>query len=115
MLGNYLQFNNEVFPNPIKPSMSSKVIENVSQSESGGDLVCIVRSSKKTWSFKFNLSPYRKEILKSLCAAESVTMLYQGNSYTVRLRDYSESLVEGSEWLSTTEGLFECSCKVTEY
>lgn len=115
MLANYLKFNNEVFPNPLTPTMQSKTIENVSQSESGGDLVCVVRSSKKFWSFKFKLSPLKKEVLRGLCEAESVTMLYMGNTYTVRLRDYQEKLVEGSEWLSTTNGLFECSCKVTEF
>lgn len=115
MLGDYLKFNNEVFPNPITPTKSSKTLENVSQSEAGTDLVVVIRPSKKTWSFKFNLSPGKKAILESLCEDESTTMIYMGNTYTVRVRDYQEQLVEGSEWLNTVEGLYECSVKVTEF
>lgn len=115
MLGDYLKFNNEVFPNPITPTKSSKTLENVSQSEAGTDLVVVIRPSKKTWSFKFNLSPGKKAILESLCEDESTTMVYMGNTYTVRVRDYQEQLVEGSEWLSTVEGLYECSVKVMEF
>lgn len=115
MLGNYLQFNGKVFPNPITPKRSSKTIENVSQSEAGTDLVCVVRPSKNSWTFSFNLSPAKKAVLESLCQDESTTMIYQGVTYTVRVRDFQEELVEGSEWLSSTEGLFKCSVKVTEF
>ena len=59
MLGDYLTFNNEQFPNPIDSKMGSKTIENVSQSESGGDLVVIVRPSKKSWKESY-LSKHRQ-------------------------------------------------------
>ena len=115
MLGNYLTFNGKVFPNPVSPKSSSKTIENVSQSEAGTDLVCVVRPSKSSWSFSFNLSPAKRAVLKSLCKDESTTMIYQGVTYTVRVRDFQDELVEGSEWLTSTEGLFKCSVKVTEF
>lgn len=115
MLGQYLQFNNETFPNPITPTMSSKTIENVTQSEAGTDLVVVIRPTKKSWSFKFNLSSYKRNILKALCQDESTTMTYMGTSYTVRVRDYQERLVAGSEWVDTSEGLYEVSVKVTEF
>lgn len=115
MLGDYLLFNNEVFPNPLTPTITSNTIENVSQSEAGTDLVVVVRPSKHKWSFVFNLSPEKKEILRGLCEDESTTMIYQGETFEVRLRDFSAKLVEGSEWLSSVEGLFECSVNVTEF
>lgn len=115
MLGNYLKFNNVEFPNPITPSMNSKTLENVSQSEAGTDLVCVIRPSKKSWSFSFNLSSLKRDVLKALCQQESVTMNYMGTDYTVRVRDYSERLVENSEWVSTSEGLYQVSVKVTEF
>ena len=115
MLGDYLSFNNVTFPNPITPKRQSKTIENVSQSESGTDLVCVVRPSKNSWNFSFNLSPAKRDILAALCEDESTSMTYMGSSYTVRVRDFQEQLVEGSEWLSSTEGLFTCSVKVTEF
>ena len=61
MLGNYLKFNNETFPNPTSPSMASKTLENVSQSEAGTDLVCIVRPSNKSWTVKFTLTSGKAE------------------------------------------------------
>lgn len=115
MLGNYLTFNGKVFPNPVSQKRNSKTVENVSQSEAGTDLVCVVRPSKNLWSFSFNLSPAKRAVLESLCEDESTTMIYQGVTYTVRVRDFQEELVEGSEWLTSTEGLFKCSVKVTEF
>lgn len=114
-IGYYLKFNNTIFPNPITPTMTSKTIENVTQSEAGTDLVVVVRPSKKSWSFSFNLTSKTKDILKALCLEESVTMKYMGTTYTVRVRDYQEKLVKDSEWIERTDGLFECSVKVTEY
>ena len=115
MLGKYLSFDGIEFPNPITPTMSSKTIENVATSEAGSDLVSIIRNSKKTWSFNFNLSSAKRDIIKALCTNELTTMVYMGSSYTVRIRDYQEQLIEGSEWVSTSEGLYQVSVKVTEY
>lgn len=115
MLGNYLKFNNNVFPNPLNPVRNSKAIENVTQSEAGTDLVCVVRPSKNTWTFQFNLTPGTKAILEALCQDESTQMYYMGNTYKVRVRDFQEDLVEGSEWMSKVNGLFRCSVKVTEF
>jgi hypothetical protein len=115
MLGKYLKFNDVIFPNPITPKRSSKTLENVSQSESGTDLVCVIRPSKNAWDFSFNLSPSKKAILEGLCQDESTQMEYMGQIYTVRVRDYTEKLAEGSEWLLSVNGLFSCSVKVTEF
>lgn len=115
MLGHYLKFNNVEFPNPITPTKSSKTLENVNVSEAGTDLVCIVRPSKKSWSFKFNLSSGKRDILESLCQDESTQMYYMGSTYTVRVRDFSERLVQNSEWVTTSEGLYEVTVKVTEF
>lgn len=115
MLGNYLLFDGEKFPNPITPSMSAKTIENVNTSEAGTDLVVVVRPAKRSWSFTFNLSSRRRDIIREICKKESVTMTYMGTSYSVRVRDFTERLVSGSEWIATTEGLYEVTVKVTEF
>lgn len=115
MLGYYLKFNGEYFPNPSSVTMTSQTIENVSQSEAGTDLVTMVRASKKSWNMNFNLSSRTKETLKGLCLLENVTMIYMGSSYTVRIRDFNEQLVPNSEWADNTEGLFTVSVKVMEF
>lgn len=115
MLGYYLTFDGKQFPNPLPPSMSMKAIETVTESEAGTDLVIVTRAGKRTWDFTFELSYTTKERLKALCLKEKVTMVYMGTSYTVRLRDYTEQLVQGSEWLRTVNGLYTCTVKVTQY
>lgn len=115
MLGYYLKFNNVEFPNPLPPTMSVKTVENVNTSEAGTDLVVVVRPAKRSWSFSFNLSPTKKDLLAAYCQQEKVTMTYMGNNYTVRLRDLNVKLVEGSEWLRSLDGLYECTVTVTEY
>ena len=42
-------------------------------------------------------------------------MTYMGVTYKVRVRNYKEKLVEGSEWSSAVNGLYECSVDVTEF
>ena len=56
-----------------------------------------------------------RDILKALCEDETTTMSYMGTSYTVRVRDYQEKLVQNSEWVDTSEGLYEVTVKVTEF
>ena len=115
MLGYYLKFNNESFPNPETPTRSQKTIENVSQSEAGTDLVCVVRAAKNYWSFTFKLSSMKRDILKAICQQEQTSMTYMGTTYTVRVRDFKEKLVKDSEWVALSEGLYECSVNVTEF
>jgi len=115
MLGNYLKFNDNTFPNPIQAKENSKTLENVSNSEAGTDLVVVIRNSKKTWDFSFDLSKGKRDVLENICKEEATTMSYKGQSYTVRVRDFSSQLVEGSEWLLSADGLYKCSVKVTEY
>jgi len=115
MLGYYLKFNSVSFPNPVSCSMDSSTIENVNQSEAGTDLVCVVRASKKKWSMKFNLTSMKRDALRAVCLEESVIMNYMGNNYTVRVRDLKENLVENSEWVARSNGLYECSVTITEF
>lgn len=115
MLGYYLKFDGVDFPNPVSSTRTSKTLENVATSEAGTDLVTIIRTSKNGWSFSFNLTSGKRDVLKTLCTKESVTMKYMGTDYTVRVRDFQEKLIANSEWVDRSEGLYECSVKVTEY
>lgn len=115
MLGNYLTFNSTAFPNPVSVTRTSQTIENVATSEAGSDLVCVVRPCKESWNMKFNLTSLKRNFLKALCADESTSMVYMGTTYTVRVRGYQEKLAENSEWVATSDGLYECTVKITEF
>lgn len=115
MLGNYLIFNDKQFPNPIGPTQSSNPVETEVTSEAGTDLVVRTRSKKCTWNFSFELSYARKEELKALAHAGKTKMIYQGSTYYVRVRNFQEKTVQGSEWLSKVNGLYQVSVTVKEY
>lgn len=115
MLGYYLKFNSFDFPNPVSVTRTSKALENVAVSEAGTDLVTVIRPSKNSWSMSFNLTSRTRNILKGLCADESTQMYYMGVTYTVRIRDFQEQLVQDSEWVSTSEGLYQVTVKITEF
>ena len=115
MLGYYLKFNGVSFPNPTSATETTKTLENVSNSEAGTDLVCVIRPAKRSWSFSFNLSSMKRDVLKAICQQESTTMNYMGTNYTVRVRDLKAKLVQNSEWVTLSEGLYECSVNVTEF
>jgi hypothetical protein len=115
MLQNYLKFNNVYFPNPVKSDSSQMTVEQVKQSEAGTDLVILVRASKLKWNFTFNLTPATRNLLKEICKRESVTMNYMNTDYTVRVRDYKETLQAGSEWSQDVDGLWVCTVTVTQY
>lgn len=115
MLGNYLSFDSATFPNPIAPTKTMNPVETVTQSEAGTDLVVVARSAKHTWNMAFELSYEKKTKLESVCKKNKVTMVYQGKTYYVRVRNYQEKTVDGSEWLSNANGLYQVSVNVTEY
>jgi hypothetical protein len=115
MLGKYLSFNDVTFPNPIGPSQTSNPVETVVVSEAGTDLVVMSRASKSAWNFSFELSAAKKNELKAISRQAKTKMVYQGVTYFVRVRNFQEKLVEGSEWLKNIDGLFQVSVTVTEY
>lgn len=115
MLGNYLSFNGNVFPNPIAPTQTSNPVESVVTSEAGTDLVVMARASKSAWNFSFQLTELYKNKLKQLSEAAKVTMVYQGSTYYVRIRNFQERTVEESEKLTNMNGLYRVSVSVTEY
>ena len=111
MLGNgYLTFNNVVLPNPITEGENYDNLENINQSEAGDDLVNVVRLLKLSLPCKFNCSSYWKAQLLTLAALPSATLVYNSVTYyDVRFRITSCELVEDSELVKNTDGLWEIS------
>lgn len=106
----YLTFNNVVIPNAITMSEEYDNIENVNQSEEGTDLINVVRLQKLSLSCKFNCSSYWKNQLLTLAALSDATLVYNSTTYNnVRFRITSCGLVENSEDVANTDGLWEVS------
>lgn len=101
---------------------SYEKVQTTSLSESGKDLVQIVRNSKLSISCSFNLADadwvrtFRSfSLLPSftLSLYDPVTDAYA--TYTVRIEDYSHSKVRFSEKLESVKGVWNVSFTIKEY
>lgn len=115
MLGKYISFNGERFPNPVSYSASFGKISNVNQSESGKDLVKNKRLKKYTGNFTFNVSSYWKNKLSNVNLQPSVTLTVGSTSYNVRIEEYSEELVPYSELSDNTDGYWIVTFSAIEF
>lgn len=115
MLGkNFLTVNGTPIPNPVDFDISLDEIENTRTSESGVDMVSVVRLDKHTFSGSWNLSSYWKNIFKGFAELPEVTLTFDGDEYTCRARGFSAKLVENSARAYQTNGLWEVSLDFIE-
>lgn len=111
---NYLTLNGVSLPNPDNWQIKYNHIESVKQSEAGDDLGIVTRLNKRTFSASFNSTSYGADKLKQICSLTTCTLVYRGESITVRPRLNVDKLQSGSEYLSNTDGLFVVSLTLTE-
>ena len=116
MLGNrYLKINDETIPNPVSGfKVQLEVDETINTSEAGTELVRVRRLDKHKFSGTWHLTSFWLKKFETWCTSNSVTLTYQNETYTCRMRDYSPSLVENSEYTETSEGLWIISPTFTE-
>lgn len=108
-LGKYIKINDELMPNPTKFEFTLNPQENIFYSESGTELSNIVRLDRPSWSASFNCSDRLRDKLLTLCKSASVKVkIDNGTEMSGRLRlGGSVSLVEDSEYVGGTQGLWE--------
>lgn len=97
-------------------------VQTTSVSESGKDLVQIVRNSKLTLSCSFNVADvawvktFREFSLMSaftLSLYDVVSDAYE--TYSVRIEDYSQNKVRFSEQLEAVKGVWNVSFTIKEF
>ncbi len=116
MLGrNYLTVNGVQLPHPVGFEDNSELIEEVNTSEAATDIVAIVRQNKAVFNFSFKVSSFWRAKLLYYTRQASVTLTFNGGTYTGRLRKAGAwGLAEGSELTENTDGLWDCPCVFTE-
>ena len=115
MLGRYISINGETLPNPVTNSETKSNVANVSQSESGKDLVKNVRIMKYTGNFTFNVSSFWKNKLEAYCKKPSIDITVGSEVYNARIEEFNAELVENSERSEHTDGYWVVSFSVIEY
>lgn len=115
MLGKgYIKINGEAIPNPTAFSMEESTIENVFQSEAGTDLSIVVRTGKVTAKGSFQVSSFWKNKLNGFSRTTSATVSINGESKTMRIRNFQAKLFESSENVQGTDGLWTVSMEFIE-
>lgn len=117
---NAFKFNNTPILRPLSWSETSNVIESVNTSESGTDIINVVRYDKLTISCEFGCTDAWAKTFKEFSLLDSFTLTRYDviseaeESRTVRMRNYSQSLVKDSEKITVSNGLYNITFDLEE-
>lgn len=112
---NYMTIGGLSIPNPKSGlKIAYNNIEKTAQSEAGTDLVLITRLMKRTFSFNAQVTSEWYSKYRTLCATSTTTLVYLGESITVRARLSSASLSKDSEYANGTDGLWTLGIQLIE-
>lgn len=111
----FLTINNNLLPETSDFGIDYQMIENEFQTEAGTDTSIIVRAGKHifTPSWVGATSTY-KALFEGFCAAQTVTVVFDGVTYTCRARDLKEKLTKYSNRYEGSQGLWDISFTLKE-
>ena len=116
MLGKrFLQINGTPIPNPVtnfSPSFTAD--ETITLSEAGTELGRVRRLDKRVFSGTWHLTSFWLKKFETWCMSNTVIVTYLGESYTCRMRDLNPRMIDHSEWVENTDGLWEVTPTLTE-
>lgn len=115
MLGRqFLTIDEVAMPRTTGFDYELEAIESVNQSEAGTDLVVTTRLDKHIFSADWTVSSFWLNKFEAICKKNTVKLVYQGDEYICRARGFSPKLIEDSENVENTDGLWEISLTFTE-
>ena len=115
MLGsNYMTINSLSIPNPQGLKIGYNNIEKTQQSEAGTDLAIVTRLKKRTFSFSAKCTSDWKSKFETICGLTQTTLVFNGESITVRARIDSANMEKYSEYADRTDGLWTLGIKLIE-
>lgn len=115
MLGKkYIQIDGLRIPNPRAFSIGYENIETVNISEAGTELVQTTRLQKRTFSLELYSSSFWRNKYKEICKKQTSTLVLEDESILVRCRITGEQLLENSELVGNTNGLWIISLELVE-
>lgn len=116
MLGKrYLIVNGTPIPNPVSGfSITFDEDETISISEAGTELGRVRRLDKRVFRGTWNVTSFWLEKFEAWCKLPTITLGYQGDFYTCRMRGFAPKLANNSEFVNTSDGLWTLSLTITE-
>lgn len=113
MIETIATFNSVSLPNGTY-SVGYQNIENVAQSEAGTDLTIVTRLKKRAITATYKVDSHVLPILEDASDRSQASMTFCGSTFIARCRMTSCNLVEDSENVENTEGLWEVTLVFTE-
>ena len=116
-----ISINSTSLPFPHKWQESSNIVENVNKTEAGTDQVEVVRVDKLTISCEFGCDNTLVATLKGFSKLNSLNVKYydaETDAYkerTMRMRKFSQGLVNGSHTLNGVRGVWNVSFDLEEF
>lgn len=114
MLGKYITIDSTQIPNPVSFSSDDETVENVFQTEAGTDVSAVVRFGKVKASATFQVSSFWRDKLRAFSQTTSKSVTIDGVTKTMRIRNFRADLVENSENVANTDGLWKVSLDFIE-
>lgn len=120
MLNKYIKFDDIQIPNPISYSEDSDVIENQYETEAGGLNVSVTRYDRLHVSVSFNVSSAWAKQFKAFSKQKYINVslfdLSENDfvSHQMIARNFKSDLIEHSENVSSTNGLWKVSFELQE-
>lgn len=114
------KFNDTELLRPVSWSETSNVIESVNTSESGTDIINVVRYDKLTINAEFGCSDQWAKTFREFSLLDSFVLtrydVISGDEEerTVRMRNYSQTLIKDSETLAGFNGLYNITFDLEE-
>ena len=115
MLGiGYFTYNGLKTPNPVEMNIDFANSENENESEDGHVLTYVIRLQRRTFSCTFDCSSKWKDLFLAMCKTTSGTLNFLDEDIPVKARINSCQLVQNSEKLRLTDGLWTLSVTFSE-
>ena len=124
MLKNYpIKINNTAIPFPKTWSEDRARIATNFQTESGKRKSILVRNARKTWSGSWvvtsswlkRFEDYRAENTLTLKVYDASTDAYKSHTVSISDESFRFELIEGSEMVGRTNGLYNVSFELEEF
>ena len=111
----FLTINNTALPETSKFSIDILVKEKVFETEDGHDQGIMVRAGKHKFSVAWEgATDAHKTLCEGYCTTGTVTLLFNGSSYTCRARNLKQELVRYSNRYAGSAGLWNISFDLEE-
>ena len=111
----FLTVNSILLPETSSFDIDFETIEKEFQTEDGHDKSIIVRSGKLVFNCAWEVADDTlKTNAESICRHRTVSVVFNGQTYTCRARELKESMVRYSNRYSGSKGLWNISFKLKE-